>query len=57
MGSYPCNLSKGSKALTAYGKSHINERHRHRFEFNNKFQEEFVNAGMFLLELIQILTW
>lgn len=47
LGSYPCNLSKGSKALTAYGKSHINERHRHRFEFNNKFQEEFVNAGMF----------
>ncbi len=46
LGSYPCNLAKGSKALTAYGKSHISERHRHRYEFNNKFQDEFVNAGM-----------
>ncbi|MDZ4757170.1 MAG: CTP synthase [Bacteroidota bacterium] len=46
LGSYPCTLSKGSKALTAYGKANINERHRHRYEFNNKFQQEFIDAGM-----------
>ncbi len=46
LGSYPCNLAKGSKALTAYGKAHITERHRHRYEFNNKFQQEFMDAGM-----------
>jgi CTP synthase len=46
LGAYPCNLKKGSKAHNIYGKSKIMERHRHRYEFNNKYLEQFINAGM-----------
>jgi CTP synthase len=46
LGSYPCELKPGSKAIKAYGTSQINERHRHRFEFNNKYKEQFEAAGM-----------
>lgn len=46
LGAYPCQVSKGSKAYQAYGKSKITERHRHRFEFNNKYRESFENSGM-----------
>ncbi len=46
LGSYPCELTKGSKAYTAYGKAKIQERHRHRYEFNNKFLKAFEKAGM-----------
>ena len=46
LGSYPCELIEGSKAYEAYGKSLIYERHRHRFEFNSQFEEEFEAAGM-----------
>jgi CTP synthase len=46
LGSYACDLKKGSKSYTAYGKSRINERHRHRYEFNNKYLEDFEKAGM-----------
>lgn len=46
LGSYPCQLTKGSKAYQAYGKGKIQERHRHRFEFNNKYLESFEKAGM-----------
>lgn len=46
LGSYPCNLKKGSKAFTAYGKLQINERHRHRYEFNNKYLQEMEKAGL-----------
>ncbi len=46
LGAYACDLTKGSKANLAYGKQHISERHRHRFEFNNKFTDDFKNAGM-----------
>ncbi len=48
LGSYPCSLTKGSKSYTAYGKPKINERHRHRYEFNNKFRNQFENAGMLI---------
>ncbi len=48
LGSYPCNLTKGSKSYTAYGKPKINERHRHRYEFNNKFRSQFESAGMLI---------
>jgi len=40
LGNYTCNLQKGSKAHAAYGKDSINERHRHRYEFNNKYREQ-----------------
>ncbi|MCE1199668.1 MAG: CTP synthase [Marinilabiliales bacterium] len=46
LGSYLCNLKKDSKSYAAYGKTKISERHRHRYEFNNKYLESFEKAGM-----------
>ncbi len=46
LGSYPCELKKGSKSFLAYGKSRISERHRHRYEFNNLFKADFEAVGM-----------
>ncbi len=46
LGSYDCNLAKGSKAFAAYGHAKIQERHRHRYEFNNKYLQQFEKAGM-----------
>ena len=46
LGAYVCELKKGSKAYNAYGSKKIMERHRHRYEFNNKYLEEYQNAGM-----------
>lgn len=46
LGSYPCELKEGSLARTIYGTSHITERHRHRWEFNNNYLARFEEAGM-----------
>ena len=46
MGAYPCDLKENTLAQKIYGKSQISERHRHRWEFNNKYLEQFENAGM-----------
>ena len=46
LGAYPCALKKGSKVAAAYGKLNISERHRHRYEFNNDYLEQFEAAGM-----------
>ena len=46
LGSYPCEIKNGSLAYTIYGKALISERHRHRWEFNNKYLDQFENAGM-----------
>jgi CTP synthase len=46
LGSFPCEVSQGSKAYEAYGTDSIDERHRHRFEFNNEFLTEYKEAGM-----------
>ena len=46
LGAYDCVLKKGSKVYEAYGKEHIQERHRHRFEFNNEYKSQFEEAGM-----------
>ncbi|MFC2012024.1 CTP synthase [Chloroflexota bacterium] len=46
LGNYPCKLLKDSLAGKAYGKSRIIERHRHRYEFNNKFRSQLQEAGM-----------
>ncbi|PLW90191.1 CTP synthase [Mucilaginibacter sp.] len=46
LGAYPCDIKKGTKAAAAYGKTHISERHRHRYEFNNKYLKEYENAGL-----------
>ena len=47
LGAYECELVKGSKVYEAYGdETLISERHRHRYEFNNKYQEEYEAKGM-----------
>ncbi|MBQ7823709.1 MAG: CTP synthase [Bacteroidaceae bacterium] len=46
LGEYDCILQKDSIPAKAYGTTHIKERHRHRFEFNNEYREEFEKAGM-----------
>lgn len=63
LGSYECELVEGSKAYEAYGVKNIKERHRHRYEFNSDFLEQFEKAGMIgtgfnpetgLLEIVEI---
>ena len=46
LGAYPCELKKDSRVKGIYGKKTILERHRHRFEFNNKYLDQFEQAGM-----------
>ncbi len=46
LGSYPCQLKEGTKAHLAYEEVLINERHRHRWEFNNKYRQQFEESGM-----------
>lgn len=47
LGAYPCKLAKGTKAFFAYGNNDlVSERHRHRYEFNNKYRDSFVEQGM-----------
>ena len=46
LGNYPCELLKGSKAYQAYGKDLVEERHRHRYEFNNAYKKQFEEAGV-----------
>lgn len=48
LGSYPCILKKNTKARSAYRKDKINERHRHRFEVNNKYRTELESKGMII---------
>lgn len=63
LGSYPCLLKKGTQAHRAYKKGRILERHRHRYEFNNKFRaimqrRGLVFAGLYpkanLVELVEL---
>ena len=47
LGAYDCELVKGSRVYKAYGeKKMVSERHRHRYEFNNRYKEEYEKAGM-----------
>jgi CTP synthase len=46
LGLYPCLLQKGTKAAAAYGVPRVDERHRHRFEFNNAYRSDFESNGM-----------
>ena len=46
LGSYPCEIKEGTLAYKIYGQTHINERHRHRYEFNNDYLEQYEAAGM-----------
>ena len=68
LGSYECVLKQGSRTFDIYKKEHIQERHRHRYEFNNDYQQEYEKAGMLcvgrnpeseLIEIVEIpgLKW
>ena len=46
LGAYPCKIAPGTHMEKIYGTNYISERHRHRYEFNNEFRENFRNAGM-----------
>jgi len=46
LGAYKCQLEPNTLAHSVYGESLITERHRHRYEFNNKYRKDFENAGM-----------
>ena len=46
LGAWPCSLEPGRLARAAYGVEQISERHRHRYEFNNKYRDAFENAGL-----------
>jgi CTP synthase len=46
LGSYPCVLTEGSLAGTAYTETKIMERHRHRYEFNNQYRDQLKEAGL-----------
>jgi CTP synthase len=46
LGAYPCVLKEGTFSYKAYGRKEISERHRHRYEFNNKYRETLEKAGL-----------
>jgi CTP synthase len=48
LGSYPCTIEEGTLAYKIYKKTSINERHRHRYEFNNEYSKSFKDKGMVL---------
>ncbi|MDE0738330.1 MAG: CTP synthase [Planctomycetota bacterium] len=45
LGAYPCDLADGTISRNAYGEDLIHERHRHRYEFNNSYRQQFEDAG------------
>jgi CTP synthase len=48
LGNWPCVIKPGTKAHAAYGKSEIEERHRHRYEFNPEYKQRLEEAGLVL---------
>jgi CTP synthase len=46
LGAYSCNLREGSRVAEIYGTPQISERHRHRYEFNNLYKDEYEKNGM-----------
>ncbi|MFA8343753.1 MAG: CTP synthase [Rhodothermaceae bacterium] len=48
LGAYPCNLKNATKSKAAYKKSKISERHRHRYEVNNKFRTQLEEKGLII---------
>ena len=68
LGAYECVLKQGSRVMDIYKQQHIQERHRHRYEFNNEYEQEFERHGMMctghnpesdLVEIVEIpsLKW
>jgi CTP synthase len=51
LGAYPCNIQDGTKAMEAYKSKFISERHRHRYEVNNKFRKKLSENGLVLCGL------
>lgn len=63
LGSYPCKLKEGTVAYSAYKESAVNERHRHRYELNNKYRQKLQEEGLvisgvspddFLVEIVEL---
>ena len=48
LGAYPCTLSPDTFAFAAYGRGDVSERHRHRYEFNNRYREQLIGKGLVL---------
>ena len=48
LGAYPCKIKEGTKTAAAYGTLEVSERHRHRYEFNNKYRKKLTDAGLVL---------
>ncbi|MBO4670114.1 MAG: CTP synthase [Lachnospiraceae bacterium] len=48
LGSYPCEIKSGTTMERCYGTTHIDERHRHRYEFNNDYRDAITKAGLTL---------
>jgi len=46
LGQYPCHLQAGTKTAEAYGETVVMERHRHRYEINNRYVETLTQAGL-----------
>ena len=64
LGKYPCKLKKSTKVYNIYQTLNVSERHRHRYEFNNKYLDEYEKSGMIaaginpnenLVEIIEII--
>ena len=63
LGSYPCKLKEGTIARNAYKIDLVDERHRHRYEYNNKYRQELEDKGLiisgvspddFLVEMVEL---
>ena len=48
LGAYPCKIKENTMMKECYGETNISERHRHRYEFNNKYRKQFVEGGLLL---------
>lgn len=48
LGAYPCIIREGSLLEKCYGEKEISERHRHRYEFNNAYRQQFMDAGLLI---------
>ena len=46
LGAYPCVIKRCTTMERLYGKTEITERHRHRYEFNNDYKDEFIKSGL-----------
>ena len=63
MGKYVSNIEKGTKISAAYGEKKISERHRHRYEFSNRYRKEMSESGLVIgavngeMDLVDCVEW